>query len=320
MAETIIFDTDPGIDDAMALLLAHAHPAIHLKAITTVYGNGTIEDCTRNACYLNQKFGMGAEVVKGAAGPLRRSPNGPTTVVHGEHAMGDVVAPADTPIDIDERPAYRYLCDTINEQPGEITLVAVGPLTNLALALQHDPDIAHKVKQVVVMGGAFGTRGHFGNVAPFAEANIHDDPDAADRVFTAPWRVTIVGLDATHEAFFSSDYLDALKADGGKAGAFIHDVSRFYLAFYSDKLGLDGCHVHDPSAVAYVIDPTLFTTRSGPVRVVCDGPAIGMTLQKIDPFCYADDEFSPHPAQSVCVAVDEPRLLTLYRDSILSLG
>ncbi len=320
MAETIIFDTDPGIDDAMALLLAHAHPAIHLKAITTVFGNGTIEDCTRNACFLNRKFGMGATVVKGAAGPLRRSPNGPTTVVHGEHAMGSVVAPADTPIDIDERPAYRYICDSINEQPGEITLVAVGPLTNLALALAHDPGIAHKVKQVVVMGGAFGTNGHHGNVAPFAEANIHDDPDAADRVFTAPWRVTIVGLDATHEAFFSGAYLDELKADGGKAGAFIHEVSRFYLAFYSDKLGLDGCHVHDPSAVAYVIDPTLFTTRPGPVRVVCDGPAIGMTLQKVDPFCYPDDEFSPHPAQQVCVAVDEPRLLTLYRDSILSLG
>ncbi|MBY6226411.1 nucleoside hydrolase [Ferrimonas balearica] len=320
MAETIIFDTDPGIDDAMALLLAHAHPAIHLKAITTVYGNGTIEDCTRNACYLNQRFGMGAEVVRGAAGPLRRTPNGPTVVVHGEHAMGDVVAPADTPIEIDERPAYQYLCDAVNAQPGEITLVAVGPLTNLALALQHDPGIADKVKQVVVMGGAFGTRGHHGNVAPFAEANIHDDPDAADQVFTARWPVTIVGLDATHEAFFSGAYLDALKADGCEAGDFIHAVSRYYLAFYSDKLGLDGCHVHDPSAVAYVIDPTLFTTRPGPVRVVCDGPAIGMTLQKADGKRYADDEFSDFRDQDVCINVDEARLLTLYRDAILSLA
>ena len=119
-------------------------------------------------------------------------------------------------------------------------------------------------------------------MTPYAEANIHDDPDAADRVFTADWPVVIIGLDVTQQSFFSSAYLDALRDDAGEPGRFLWDVSRFYLRFYSERIGLDGCHVHDPSAIAYVIDPTLFTLREGPVRVINEGPAIGHTLQKFD--------------------------------------
>ncbi|QIZ77727.1 nucleoside hydrolase [Ferrimonas lipolytica] len=316
MAEKIIFDTDPGIDDAMALLFAHAHPNIKLHAITTVYGNGVISDCTRNACFINAKFAIGAVVAEGASGPLQRPANGPTICVHGQHALGDVQAPLDTPIEIDSRPAYQYICDEVKANSGEITLVAIGPLTNIALALQHDPDIVNHVKQVVIMGGAFGSDGNFGNVAPFAEANIHDDPDAADQVFTADWPVTIIGLDVTHKAFFSGDYLEQLRHSAGEAGEFIWQVSRHYLKFYSERFGKDGCHVHDPSAVAFVADPTLFGTRSGPVRVVNSGPMIGMTVQKTDSLPYYDDEFSHFRSQEVAITVDDQRLLAIYRDSI----
>ena len=167
------------------------------------------------------------------------------------------------------------------------------------------------------MGGAFGENDHRGNVTPYAEANIHDDPHAADIVFCASWPVTIIGLDVTEESFFSAYYLEQLRNDAADVGEFIFDISRYYLRFYSQKVGLDGCHVHDPSAIAYVINSALFTTRKGPVRVVCDGAASGMTLQKLDQRRYQTDEWSSMPAQAVGISVDAAQLLDLYRKTII---
>ncbi|MGL4478510.1 MAG: nucleoside hydrolase, partial [Aeromonas veronii] len=172
----------------------------------------------------------------------------------------------------------------------------------------------------VVMGGAFGVNGHRGNVTPYAEANIHDDPDAADRVFTADWPVVIIGLDVTQQSFFSSAYLNELRDKAGEPGRFLWDVSRFYLRFYSEKLGLSGCHVHDPSAIAYVIDPTLFTLREGPVRVITSGPAIGHTLQKFDGKRHSHDDWAAYRPQQVGVAVRDEALLALYRETLVGLG
>ncbi|TKB53061.1 nucleoside hydrolase [Ferrimonas aestuarii] len=320
MTSKIIFDTDPGIDDAMAILYAHGHPNIDLTAITTVYGNATIDNATRNACYLNERFNIGATIAKGAEGPLERDPVGPTVIVHGEEGMGTVLAPQDQAVDIDARPAYQYICERVRAEPGEITLVAVGPLTNLALALKHDPEITKLVKQVVIMGAAFGGDGRRGNVSPVAEANIHDDPHAADQVFTADWPVAIVGLDVTHQTFFSDTYLDELRESAGEAGEFIWQVSRYYLDFYSRKLGLQGCHVHDPSAVAYAANPEWFTTRLGPVRVVTDGPAAGMTIQKTEPGRFHHDGWSDYREQQVCVEVDSDAILDDYRRVIIGLS
>ncbi|KJG31962.1 nucleoside hydrolase [Photobacterium angustum] len=317
MAKKIILDTDPGIDDAMAILFAEAHPDIDLIGITTVYGNATIDNGTQNALYLKQKFRMKALVAKGTDKPLIREPVGATVVVHGEAGFGDVTAPNSLDIEAIEKPAYQFIIDSVRENPGEITLVAVGPLTNLALALEIAPDIVDLVKEVVVMGGAFGENDHRGNVTPFAEANIHDDPHAADKVFTATWPVVIIGLDVTEESFFTSQYLDELRDDAGEVGQFIWDISRYYLRFYSEKVGMNGCHVHDPSAIAYVIQPALFKTRHGPIRVVTDGPAEGMTIQKVDQRNYMNDEWSIFPAQQVGVQVDNETLLSLYRETLV---
>ncbi|PMG34546.1 nucleoside hydrolase [Vibrio splendidus] len=317
MTKKIILDTDPGIDDAMAILFAEAHPDIELMGITTVYGNATIDNGTQNALYLKQKFGMKALVAKGSDKPLLRDPAGATVVVHGETGFGDVTAPSSLDSEAIKKPAYQFIIDSVRAEPREITLVAVGPLTNLALALEAAPDIVDLVKEVVVMGGAFGENGHRGNVTPFAEANIHDDPHAADKVFTASWPVVIIGLDVTEESFFTSQYLDELRDDAGEVGQFIWDISRYYLKFYSDKVGMDGCHVHDPSAIAYVIQPSLFTSRSGPVRVVTDGPAEGMTIQKADQRTYMNDEWGLFPAQQVGVQVDSGTLLSLYRETLI---
>lgn len=320
MRKKIILDTDPGIDDAMAILFAEAHPDIDLVGITTVYGNATIENGTRNALYLKEKFNFSCDVAKGADKPIQRPPVGATVVVHGETGFGDLHASEPEHAVADPRPAFQYIIDTVKANPGEITLVTVGPLTNIALALEAAPEITSLVKEIVVMGGAFGMNDHRGNVTPFAEANIHDDPHAADKVFTADWPVVIVGLDVTEESFFSAEYIDALKADGGKVGEFIWDVSRYYLRFYSDKLGLQGCHVHDPSAIAYVINPELFTLREGPIRVVTEGPAEGMTLQKFDGRRHQTDDWQDMPPQRVGVAVDDQALLALYREAIVNYG
>lgn len=320
MRQKIILDTDPGIDDAMAILFAEAHPAIDLIGITTIYGNATIDNGTRNALYLKEKFQLDADVAKGTDKPLIRPPVGATVVVHGETGFGDCHANEPQHATADPRPAYQYIIDTLKANPGEITLVAVGPLTNLALALETAPEITSLVKEVVIMGGAFGENDHRGNVTPYAEANIHDDPHAADKVLTADWPVVVIGLDVTQESMFSSAYLDALKADAGHVGEFIWDVSRYYLRFYAQKLGMDGCHVHDPSAIAYVIDPTLFTLREGPVRVITDGPAEGMTLQKYDGRRYQTDDWQDNRSQHVGVGVNSEALLALYREAIINYG
>tara|TARA_Y100000588_G_scaffold371225_1_gene442285 strand:- start:439 stop:1407 length:969 start_codon:yes stop_codon:yes gene_type:complete len=317
MKKKIILDTDPGIDDAMAILFAEAHPEIELMGITTVYGNATIDNGTQNALYLKQKFDMKALVAKGTDKPLVRDPVGATVVVHGKAGFGDVKAPSSLDVSAIEKPAYQFIIDSVRVEPGEITLVAVGPLTNLAVALEAAPDIVELVKEVVIMGGAFGENDHRGNVTPFAEANIHDDPHAADKVFTASWPVTVIGLDVTEESFFTAQYLDELRDDAGEVGQFIWDVSRYYLKFYSEKVGMEGCHVHDPSAIAYVIQPSLFECRSGAIRVVTDGPAEGMTIQKSDQRSYMNDEWSSFPAQKVGIKVNDEALLSLYRETLV---
>lgn len=318
MVSKVILDTDPGIDDAMAILFAESHPSIDLIAITTVYGNSTIENTTRNALYLKDTFKLKADVAKGTGHPIQLRDFAPAIAVHGENGLGDLDVPQLSEAQLDKRSAYQYIIDTIKANPGEITLVAVGPLTNLALALQACPAITSLVKQVVVMGGAFGTHQHGGNVTPYAEANIHNDPHAAAMVFSAPWPVVIVGLDVTEESFFTGEYLANLRQDTGVIGQFLWDVSQYYLRFYSQKTGYDGCHVHDSSAIAYVIAPELFQVRSGAVGVISEGERAGMTVQKQEAFSDQSIEWEEkQPAQQVCVDVDEPALLTLYRESIM---
>ncbi|MGS0729288.1 nucleoside hydrolase, partial [Shewanella sp. 0m-11] len=147
-----------------------------------------------------------------------------------------------------------------------------------------------------------------------------DDPHAADIVFTAPWPVVVIGLDVTEESFFTKDFLDQLRDDAAEVGQFIWDISRYYLKFYSEKVGLEGCHVHDPSAIAYVINPSLFTLRKGPIRVVTDGPAEGLTIQKFDGRVYPHDDWELKPVQQVGVAVKDEALLQLYRETIIEYG
>lgn len=308
----VIYDTDPGVDDAMALVFQARHPDIELLGVTSVFGNSTIETTTRNALYLVECFAPGVPVAKGAAAPLRRAAPAPVDWIHGSDGLGNMgVRPAGQSV-VDARPAHRFIVDTVRAHPGEVTLIAVGPLTNLALALDEDPEIARLVKQVVVMGGAFGTNGVNGNVSPAAEANIAGDPDAADIVFGAAWPVAIVGLDVTEHTVMTTAYLAKLRDEAGEIGRFVWDVSRHYEAFHQSSVGLGGIYVHDSSAVAYVLAPELYTTRSGPVRVLTEGIAAGHTLQKPTGFAAPAPEWDGRPSCEVCVGVDSARMLALY--------
>jgi len=312
----VVFDTDPGIDDAMALLFLRAQPSIKLLAVTAVFGNAEVDVTTRNALYLTRRFGIDVPVHEGATKPLTIKRHPAPHAIHGLDGLGDVGVVAG----FEAEPAAGQACDTIIQlvraNPGKVTILAVGPLANLALAVQRDPGIAPLVKDVVIMGGAFGWAGRRGNASPVAEANIFNDPHAADIVFTAPWPVTAIGLDVTSQCVLTTDQAQALATGAGEAGQFLWDISRGYEDIYRRTQGVDGCCLHDVAAAAWLIDPSLFQTRTGPVRVLTEGIAIGQTVQKWDQQQFGPSAWDGQPSQRVCVAADNERLVRTYMDAL----
>ena len=316
MSKKVILDTDPGIDDAMAIIFAHEHKDIDLIGITTVFGNATIETTTNNALHLKRKFGLSADIAMGAASPLKIIARDPAAIVHGNNGLGDIDIPQEDFGTLNNHNAHDYIIEQIHANPHEITLIAVGPLTNLALAVQKDPSITGLVKEVIIMGGAFGHHGHTGNVSPFAEANIIDDPHAADIVFTSPWPVTVVGLDVTKLSVMDGNYIAKIAKSSEKYGEFLGQITPFYANFHKKAFNMDGFHVHDYSALAYAVDPSLFTTKRGNIRVVTEGPAIGHTMFKDNPRIFPMDEWSNQPKQNICIDVNSEALLELYFKTI----
>ncbi len=315
MAHKIIYDTDPGIDDAMALLFAHLSPAIDLVGITTVFGNAWIDTTTKNALYLKERFAIPAPVYRGTGRPLLLELGEPPHYVHGDDGMGNINAP-DPKIVAGNKSAAEFIVDTVMANPGDISLVAVGPLTNLALALRLNPAIAQNVKQVVVMGGALGVNAFTGNVTPCAEANIASDPHAADIIFRADLPLTMVGLDVTMKTVMDNEYMERLNKTGGEEGEFIYEISRYYDKFHRETVGMDGFAVHDSSAVAYVISPQLFTVDTGALRVVTEGIAIGQTILSPAGVHFPPGAWDGVPHKQVGVDVNSQGLLDLYERTI----
>lgn len=312
----VIFDTDPGVDDAMALLFLHHHAEIDLLGITTVFGNATIETTTRNALYLKREWNIEAPVARGAGETFipHRVSHEPPKFIHGDDGLGNIGVPDVVDVPLDPRPAHRFIVETIRANPGEVTLVAVGRMTNLANALKEDPEIASLVKEVVIMGGAFDING---NVTPAAEANIHGDPEAADIVFTATWPVVVVGLDVTTQTVMTRQQLADIRDAAGKRAELLFDLSQFYIKFYESRVP-DGMVVHDSCACAYVVAPELFKTRSGAIRVVCGGLADGQTIQKPDHMGFGPSDWDNLPSQNVCMEIDTRAVLQLIHDTIVS--
>lgn len=314
----VIFDTDIGIDDAMALLFLQHSSEVSLEAITTVSGNASIAATTRNALYMKERFGIAAPVYRGASAPSGAAlGSGFPDFVHGSNGLGDIPLP-----EPDTQPerlsAPEAIVELAEKNPGELSIVAVGRLTNIARAMDMSPRLAGLLKEIVVMGGMFGFRSHRGNVSPVAEANIAGDPQAADRLLGASVPITLVGLDVTHETLMDEDFIRALVEGAGDSGSFIHDITRFYFNFYESISGERVCPIHDSSAVACLLYPELFERVRAPVRVVTEGIAIGQTIMGEKPDAYLSDAWRDREPCEICVSVDGAAVARRYLETLTS--
>lgn len=307
----IILDCDPGHDDAVALLLAHGNPNIELLAVTTVVGNQTLEKVTRNALSVGTIAGItGVPFAAGCDRPLVRTiENAPD--IHGESGMDGPAQPEST-IALDPRHAVDLIIELImTHEPGTITLVPTAGLTNIAMAARKEPRIVERVKEVVLMGGGY----HVGNWSPVAEFNIKIDPEAAHIVFNEKWPVVMVGLDLTHQALATPEVCAAIEAVGTKPAKFVMELMEFFTKTYKDAQGFDYPPVHDPCAVAYVIDPTVMTTQKVPVDIELTGTlTLGMTVA---------DFRAPAPADcntSVAVKLDHGKFWNMVTDALVRIG
>lgn len=275
MARKIILDCDPGHDDAVAIILAGGDSAIDLLGITTVGGNQTLPKVTRNALSVLRVARMtDVPVYAGCPRPLVR-PVEVAEGIHGESGLDGVDLPEPV-TEVRPEHAVDYIIDTImSSEPGTITLVPTGPLTNIALAVRREPRIAQRVQEVVLMGGGY----HIGNWSAVAEFNIKVDPEAAHIVFNEPWPLTMVGLDLTHQALATPDVEDRIRAIGSECSEFILGLFAFFRSAYQREQGFEDPPVHDPCAVAYLIDPSIVTTQKVPLDVELTGTlTLGMTV------------------------------------------
>lgn len=251
--ERMILDCDTGHDDAIALMLASKHPDIELLGVTVVAGNQILEKTLRNTLNVVQHLGLDVKVYGGMAKPLVRQQIVPTDV-HGESGLDGPVFD-ELKIKAEEKHAVNFIIDTVMESDGDINLVPVGPLTNIAMAILLKPEITKKIKRIVLMGGAIG----MGNHSPAAEFNILADPEAAHIVFNSGVPVVMMGLDLTNTTIANMNIIERMNSIGNKAGKLFKDIMSFTLKSQAVN-GLDGGPVHDVTAVAYLVAPELFET------------------------------------------------------------
>ena len=258
----LLIDCDPGVDDAVGLLLAFASPELDVLAVTTVGGNVPLAKTTRNACILREIAGReDVPVYAGAAQPLRRDPAG-AGEFHGEEGLGDcaVFEPAAPAA---EGTAAEAIVRLVMGAPaGEVAVAMMGPMTNLALALRAEPKLADHLGPVVIMGGA---RSEGGNITASAEFNIWADPDAAAEVFASGCKVVALGLDATHQVRATEDRIAAVEAIDNAPARMAASVLRFSQRVERTIVGGDASPLHDPCTVAWLLNPDLF--RLEPCRI-----------------------------------------------------
>ena len=298
---SVIIDTDPGTDDALALMMALSSPDLLVEGITTVGGNATLSETTDNALRLIEHLDgkeSGLPIAVGADRPMRGSYTH-AYHVHGSEGLG-VRLPEPT-LKLHRLNAVEFIQDRVSRSPGQLTIIAIGPLTNVAAALDNRPDVANAISGIVVMGGAVEVPG---NITPHAEFNIHEDPWAANAVFTSGVPVTLVGLDVTHQTFMH-------RRDGPRWFEGASRSAQLGNRILSDRFReLDDAHefhLHDPLAVAAAIEPDILTCRRAQVSVVTDGKERGRTIAS-----YGDGTVN------VAVGVDAGRAVEIVRSLISS--
>lgn len=282
MKKRLLVDCDTGIDDSIAILCALKSKDVVVDGITTMFGNVSMEQATENTLRIIALANPGYDVpvAMGAKKPLVREARASVERVHGKNGIGNVDLPPAKQQPIDEG-AADFIVRMANENPGELILVTLGRLTNLALAWQKDPSIAYKLQSVVVMGGSYHGQG---NVTPVSEANIWGDPEAADMVFRAGFRLTLVGLNVTTVArLYLSDFVAMEERCSEKDKSvvrFVRQALRHYMNYHWLTANLiDECYVHDPLAMVIALNPSLATLTPRKVTVDCsDGDLRGMIV------------------------------------------
>ncbi|MFJ9500582.1 nucleoside hydrolase [Brevibacillus centrosporus] len=297
----VIIDVDTGIDDAMALSYAVHSPDLEICGVTTTFGNITVEEATRNTLQVLELVGAGEiPVYPGASKPLVRELKEKAKLFHGENGLGNVELPLPSAAPQVMR-AAEFMIATIKEHPQKITLITVGSMTNLALAIMAAPEIVSLVERVVVMGGAVTVPG---NRTPVAEANICADPEAASYVFQSGIPITLVGLDVTMQTLLTREHLQQWRESDTKISHFFADMCEVYMDAYAKVGNVLGCGLHDPLAVGVVIDPSFVTAYPMHVQVDTSGSAS-------DARTIGDRREQPASAPNVdvCLEVDHERFV-----------
>ncbi|XP_068662215.1 probable uridine nucleosidase 1 [Aristolochia californica] len=313
--EKVIIDTDPGIDDSMAILMAFQTPELEILGLTTVYGNVSTEDATRNALLLCEIAGRpDVPVAEGCPGPLKGGIPQVADFIHGSDGLGNIfISPPDGKRI--SKSASDFMVDMVSEYPGEVSILALGPLTNLAMAIKKDSSFASKVKKIVVLGGAFFSSG---NVNPAAEANIYGDPEAADIVFTCGANIIIVGINITTQVKLTDEDLLDLRNSKGRHAKLICDMCQFYRDWHLKSDGLHGIFLHDPVSFVALVQPEFFTFKQGAVRVETQGICVGHTLmdQQLKKW-QSSNPWTDCPPVSVAWEVDVGKVLAYIKDLLM---
>ncbi len=308
----IILDVDTGIDDTLAIAYAAHSPELRLLGLTTLFGNVSVEEATRNSLIVLELLGLeDVPVYAGADKPFfRQDMKAYAKHVHGEDGLGGAWNEAMPKGKAGSLTAAQFMVDRVRSMPGQVTIIAVGPMTNLALAVMMDPEFVRLVDRVVIMGGAVTVPG---NVTAQAEANIISDPEAAEYVFRSGLPITMVGLDVTMKTLLPRTRLQEWRNKDTELAHFLADATDFYINAYETwNPGIGGCALHDPLAVGVVIDPSVCRTQAMHIEVDVEGLlSTGRTI--------ADRRAIPAkpPNVDVCLEVDAERFLKHFMSRVV---
>ena len=304
----IIIDTDPGIDDAAAIAIAMFSPELDVQLITTVSGNVSVEKTTHNALRLMTLWNAGVPVAAGASRSLTgmRYDAGDT---HGESGMDGFAFDEVTvqPVKLHAVEAMRRVLERSEEK---VTLVPIGPLTNLALLFVQYPEVKEKIEEIVLMGGAFLR----GNITPAAEFNIYVDPEAASIVFNSGVPIVMAGLDVTHQAYITREENEILRQKGGRIAVFAAELIDFFSRYHYEVEKLPGCTIHDACAVAYLCHPEIFVEKQCHVDIELEGSLTAGTTV-CDPGNYEGKEKNA----TVLYGVDREKFAGLFIEAMSKL-
>lgn len=314
MPTKLIIDTDPGIDDAMAILSAFNWERIQVLGLTTLFGNVPVQLATQNALSLRDMAVKVDQTVKAVA-VVKGSDHSFAGLekhriadfVHGSDGLGNRAPPK---CEASPAPgsAADFIIEQVNRDPGNVVVLCLAAMTNVALALKKDPTIANKWARLVVLGGAFNVSG---NVNPAAEANIFGDPEAAEFVLSRAKNMYMVGLDVTHTCLLTGDQLSSLKGQG-HYGTFLSDISEYYLQYHRNFYAQDAVFVHDSAALIAAAQPELFTWHEGAVVVCTEGPLRGKTLLDVaSKKWFGDNEWLKRPKVRVALQANSSAITEL---------